>query len=126
MIVQFEKCGKVYNDVNRWTYCPHESFGFPAAVPFPPPKPQETTVKTLADIATDEASIKKYFKDLGAAVSEILTSLDGDPERRCYFILLVADDSDVAQYVSNAERASCIKWLRETADRLEGREDRPR
>lgn len=39
MIVACETCGKVYDDTNRWTYCPHEKFGFPAAEPYPPKKP---------------------------------------------------------------------------------------
>lgn len=82
-------------------------------------------MKTLKDIQ-ESGNLKRYFTDLGEAISCILPSLDGSPRHPCYFILLVADDSDIAQYVSNADRQSCIKWLRETADRLENQEDQPR
>ena len=41
------------------------------------------------------------------------------------FIVLAAPygPNQVAQYVANGERECCIKWLRETADRLESRDD---
>ena len=38
-------------------------------------------------------------------------------------ILLASDESQICQYISNCERASIVKMLRETADRLESRED---
>lgn len=39
------------------------------------------------------------------------------------FVLLSFDDPEVAQYVSNAARSDIIRAMRETADRLEARED---
>jgi len=45
---------------------------------------------------------------------------------RTLFVLLAFNEPGVAQYVSNARRVDIIKALRETADRLEGREDIPR
>ncbi len=42
------------------------------------------------------------------------------------FCLLVFDDPGVTQYVSNAERASIIAALRETADRFEQQQVIPR
>lgn len=42
---------------------------------------------------------------------------------KCLFVLLVCDESNIAQYASNARRQDIIKFLRETADRLESRED---
>lgn len=82
-------------------------------------------MKTLQDIvAKGEAT--GYFSALAKSIELILPSIDGNPDHRCHFVLLVADNSEVAQYVSNAERESCIQWLRETADRLEKNEDTPR
>jgi hypothetical protein len=40
-----------------------------------------------------------------------------------YFTLLVWNDPKIAQYVSNCERHSMIAAIRETADRLEQKED---
>jgi hypothetical protein len=47
---------------------------------------------------------------------------------RVGFVLLVFDFNQpgVANYVSNANRADMIKALRETADRLENKEDIPK
>lgn len=44
------------------------------------------------------------------------------------FVLLASPfgRSGIAQYVGNGRREDCIKWMRETADRLESREDVPR
>jgi hypothetical protein len=42
---------------------------------------------------------------------------------RTLFTVLMFEDDGIAQYVSNANRAEMIKTLRETADRLESRED---
>ena len=39
------------------------------------------------------------------------------------FALLVWNDPQIAQYVSNCERSSMIQALRETADRLEQNQD---
>lgn len=33
MVVQCEKCGKVYDDTNRWTICPHRSLDGAARTP---------------------------------------------------------------------------------------------
>ena len=43
-----------------------------------------------------------------------------------HFALVVFNDPKVGQYISNCERASMIQALRETANRLENREDVPR
>ena len=39
------------------------------------------------------------------------------------FVLVCFDDPKVAQYISNAERKGIIASMRETADRLERKED---
>ena len=38
-------------------------------------------------------------------------------------ILLAMDESNIAQYTATVERASVVQFLRETASRLEKRED---
>ncbi len=43
-----------------------------------------------------------------------------------HFCLVVFNDPKVAQYIANCERADIIKSMRETADRLERRQDVPR
>ena len=55
---------------------------------------------------------------LGGELNEIYNQEMG------FFICVMPMDCEtaVADYVSNAERESGIKWLRETADRLEKRQ----
>jgi hypothetical protein len=38
-------------------------------------------------------------------------------------IMLAMDESNIAQYIATVERSSVVQVLRETADRLERRED---
>ena len=38
-------------------------------------------------------------------------------------IMLAMDESNIAQYIATVERSSVVQFLRETADRLELRED---
>jgi hypothetical protein len=45
------------------------------------------------------------------------------PRGRPMFVLVVFDDPAVAQYISTCTRASTIEAMRETADRLEARQD---
>lgn len=72
-----------------------------------------------------EPQLKRYFRDLALTIEG---ELPPGPSRkgRCLFVLLVCDESSIGQYVSNAARPEIIKLLRETADRLEKREDLPR
>jgi hypothetical protein len=39
------------------------------------------------------------------------------------FVLLLFNDPQVAQYIANCDRSDVIKAMRETADRLERRQD---
>lgn len=43
-----------------------------------------------------------------------------------HFVLLVFNDPAVAQYISNCRRSDMIAALRESADRLDSRQDVPR
>lgn len=67
----------------------------------------------------DEPELKRYFNSLARATKALLPP-------GTLFTLLVFDETMICQYVSNAERGPMIRVLRETADRLEAREDVPR
>ena len=82
-------------------------------------------MKLIRDMT--EPELRAYFRELAGAIESVLPpgpSANG----KCLFCLLVADSTEpgIAQYVSNVQRADMMKMLRETADRLEGREDIPR
>jgi hypothetical protein len=68
----------------------------------------------------NEPEMRHYFNLVGRATESIL------PEDARKFVLLVFDDPGLGQYVGNCERSDIIKALRETADRLEAKEDIPR
>lgn len=42
------------------------------------------------------------------------------------YVVILFNDPAIGQYISNCSREDCIKAIRETADRLERREDIPR
>jgi hypothetical protein len=69
-----------------------------------------------------EPELKNYFTALAAATESVLPP-GPSQSGTCLFVLLVVDESNIAQYVSNARREDTIKFLRETAARLEQRED---
>jgi hypothetical protein len=73
-------------------------------------------MKSLDDLTEPE------LRDLCTEIAHTVKSmLPGDTG----FILLFTPfgASGIAQYVANGTRPECIAWLRETADRLQGRED---
>jgi hypothetical protein len=82
-------------------------------------------MKLLRDMT--EPELLDYFSGLANLIEN---RLPPGPSRKgkCLFVLLVTDETGprTAQYVSNARRGDIIQFLRETADRLEGREDIPR
>lgn len=69
-----------------------------------------------------EPELNWYFREMAAMIEGVLPP---GPSARdtCLFAMLVMDESNIAQYVSNVQRADMIKMLRETADRLEKRQD---
>jgi len=69
-----------------------------------------------------EPELREYLHLLASATESVLP--DG-PSRsgHALFVLLVFDDPQLAQYVSNCDRSTMVKALRECADRLESRED---
>lgn len=74
-----------------------------------------------------EPELRAYFRDLATSI-EVMLPPGPSARGTCLFCLLVADscEAGIAQYVSNVQRSDMIKMLRETADRLESREDIPR
>lgn len=68
-----------------------------------------------------EPELRKLFSSLAKMI------VDSLPPNTA-FVLLAAPDSDrhphsLAQYIANCERSTCIQFMRETADRLERKED---
>jgi hypothetical protein len=74
-----------------------------------------------------EPELRGYFGSLAELIEDVLPP-GPSAKGRCLFAIIVADSTapGIGQYVSNMERAGTIKLLRETADRLEAREDIPR
>ena len=74
-------------------------------------------MKRLEDMT--EPELRDLMNRCGVAVKREL----GNTSK---FALLVFDDPEIAQYISSCVRTDMIKALRETADRLERRDDIPR
>lgn len=66
-----------------------------------------------------EPQLRRFMHNLARRTVEMLPP-------GTLFVTLAFEESQFAQYVSNAEREGIIEALRETADRLERREDIPR
>lgn len=65
-----------------------------------------------------EPEMKKMMQDAANGVVQAIPT-------GTLFALIVFDEPRVGQYISNANRSDMIKALRETADRLEMRQDVP-
>lgn len=70
-----------------------------------------------------EVEIGTMMTEMGRAIEAI--GLNRGLHPKPYFTLLLWNDPKVGQYLSNCERRSMIAALRETADRLERRQDMP-
>lgn len=70
-----------------------------------------------------EPELARLMKDMAKAVEKAAADLGVE---KPHFALVVFNDPKVGQYVANCERASIIEALRETAARLERKEDVPR
>ena len=66
-----------------------------------------------------EPELRKLMTDCGNAVRDVLG-------RRSQFCLVVFDDPKIAQYIATCTRESMSEAMRETANRLERRQDVPR
>jgi len=76
-------------------------------------------MKSLDDMT--EPELRDLFNRVARAIDGMLPDGTG-------FVLIAAPfgPEGVGQYVANGDREDCIRWMRETADRLDGREDVPR
>jgi hypothetical protein len=74
-----------------------------------------------------EPELRAFFNGIAAWLENALPP-GPSAKGKCLFALLVTDtlEPGIAQYASNVQRADMVKMLRETADRLENREDVPR
>lgn len=68
--------------------------------------------------------VERFMSGLASAMNETLEETFG---QKCGFALLLFDfyKPGIGNYVSNADRTTMVKALRETADRIENREDIP-
>lgn len=75
----------------------------------------------------NEPELRYFLSGLGREIEDRLPP-GPSAKVKCLFVLLVADTvvPGIAQYLSNARREDCIQFLKETADRLEKKEDIPR
>lgn len=74
-----------------------------------------------------EDSTEPELRDLMNAVCRgIEGAAAAQGYERPHFVVVLFNDPKVAQYAANCRRADVIKSMRETADRLEGKEDVPR
>lgn len=82
-------------------------------------------MKLLRDMT--EPELRDFFRGIASWIENALPP-GPSAKGKCLFALIVTDtiEPGIGQYVSNVQRADMIKMLRETADRLEKREDIPR
>jgi hypothetical protein len=76
------------------------------------------TKKPLEDMT--EPELRDLMNRVARAVDSTLKEATG---QRSMFVCVVFNDPKMAQYVSNCQRSDIIKAMRETADRLERKED---
>ncbi len=67
MLVTCDKCGRYYNDVNRWTTCPHDEIGgVPTFISSTPEKPMDqpeiNPLSTKPDGTPRHASVAGVLK----------------------------------------------------------------
>lgn len=82
-------------------------------------------MKLIRDMT--EPELRRFFRSVARKVEAMLPP-GPSAHGKCLFALIVADavEPGIGQYVSNVQRADMVRLLRETADRLERREDIPR
>ncbi len=83
------------------------------------------------DVCKRKVEIPKRFKDMDRRDLQITmqgaarVASEKLPPKGLFVLVAFDDDAGMAQYISNCERGDIIKAMRETADRLEKREDVP-
>lgn len=71
----------------------------------------------------NEQELREFCNECGRAVVGTAASMHVE---KPLFVLLLFNDPKLGQYVANCDRSTVVQALRETADRLEKREDIPR
>jgi hypothetical protein len=69
----------------------------------------------------DEPELQEAMRYLADAV--LFTAAEILDIEKPVFVLVLFNDPEIAQYVANCERSTMITAMRETADRLERRDD---
>ena len=75
-------------------------------------------MKLLKDM--DEVEIRELMTACGNQLKAVFAVLEVESPK---FLLVVFNDPEIAQYISNCERSSMIAAMRETAERLEKKQD---
>jgi hypothetical protein len=70
-----------------------------------------------------ELQLRNCMTRVARAVEHELPPGCGPRGKALFVVLAFEDDPGIAQYVRNCQRSDIIKALRETADRLEQRQD---
>lgn len=79
--------------------------------------------KLMEDMTETEVELRELMIRCAKGIERAThDTVEGKP----LFVLVLFNDPKIAQYISNCERPSMIEAMRETADRLERREDVPR
>jgi hypothetical protein len=78
-------------------------------------------MKKLGQMTQPE--LKDYMTRCARAIEGVASSLGIENP---LFVLVLFNDPKIGQYVSNCARVDMIKVMRETAERLEKRQDVPR
>jgi hypothetical protein len=82
-------------------------------------------MKMLSQMTVDELTV--YTRSLARTIEDALPPAPL-PRGKCMFVVLFTETSGPGdcQYASTGTREDVIRWMRETADRLERKEDNPR
>ena len=67
-----------------------------------------------------EPDLRELMDAMGNQIKAVSAVLGVEPP---LFVLLLFNDPEIAQYVSNCNRSDVVKALKEAASRLENRED---
>jgi hypothetical protein len=78
-------------------------------------------VKKLQDMT--EPELREIMTGFGRALGLAAHAMEVELP---LFVLVIFNDPKIAQYISNCERECIIEAMRETAERLEKRQDIPR
>ena len=70
-----------------------------------------------------ELTYDQIMQQVAAGLDDILKEIFGPKSGWCLLTFELGEDGKAASYISNAERETMIKFLKETVARLEANED---